>query len=77
MIRDIVFEQNYASRVEKINQAAFQQGFEQGRQNGWNELFNVIMHLQSQDQPITQENVITLINQMLQEQQNQEKNNES
>ena len=55
---------------------AFQQGFEQGRQSGWNELFNVVMHLQSQNQPITQENVINLINQMLQEQQNQEQKNE-
>lgn len=76
MIRDIVFEQNYASRVEKINQMAFQQGFEQGRQSGWNELFNVVIHLESQNQPITQENVINLINQMLQEQQNQEQKNE-
>lgn len=78
MIRDIVFEQNYAKKVEEINQMAFQQGFAQGRQAGWNEVFNVVMHLMSQNQAVTQESVIALINEMLvqQSQQNQEKSNE-
>lgn len=65
---DIVFEQTYAKRVEQINQAAFQQGFAQGRQSGWNEVFSVVMNLQTENQPINQENVIALINQMLLEQ---------
>ncbi len=68
MIRDVVFEEVYAKKVEEINQMAFQQGFAQGRQAGWNEVFNVVMHLMSQNQPVTQESVIALINQMLAEQ---------
>lgn len=68
MIRDVVFEEVYAKKVEEINQMAFQQGFVQGRQAGWNEVFNVVMHLMAQNQPVTQENVISLINQMLAEQ---------
>lgn len=78
MIRDVVFEQNYAKKVEQATQMAFQQGFAQGRQAGWNEVFSVVMHLQQEKQPITQENVIALINQMLveQNQQTQELKNE-
>lgn len=72
MIRDIVFEQNYAKRVEKINQAAFQQGVIQGRQSGWNEVFNVVMQLQSENKAITQDNVIELINQMMVDQSQQQ-----
>lgn len=68
MIRDIVFEENYGKKVQEMTQMAYQQGFVQGRQNGWNEVFSVVMHLQQQNQPITQENVIELINQMLVEQ---------
>ena len=68
---DIVFEQHYAKRVEEMNQAAFQQGVAQGRQAGWNEVFSVVMHLQAENQPINQENVIGLINQMLLEQSTQ------
>lgn len=78
MIRDVVFEQNYAKKVEQATKMAFQQGIAQGRQAGWNEVFSVVMHLQQENQPITQENVIALINQMLveQNQQAQESKNE-
>lgn len=72
MIRDIVFEENYAKKVEQINQVAFQQGYGQGRQSGWNEMFSVIMHLQAENEPITQEKVIGLINQMLLEEAQQQ-----
>ena len=72
MIRDIVFEENYAKKVEQINQQAFQQGYAQGRQSGWNEMFSIVMHLQSTNELITQEKVIGLINQMLLDEKQQE-----
>ncbi len=62
---DIVFEQNYAKKVEKMNQMAFEQGINQGRQIGWNEVFSIVMHLQSENQEITQESVTQKINEML------------
>lgn len=68
MFRDVVFEEIYAPMVQQNMQSAFEQGLSQGRQNGWNELFNAVMHLQYQNLPITQENITALINQMLEQQ---------
>ena len=33
-MKDIVFEQHYAKKVEAMNQMAFEQGINQGRQMG-------------------------------------------
>jgi len=64
-MKDIVFEQNYAKKVEEMNQMAFEQGINQGRQIGWNEVFSIVMQLQSENQEITQESVTQKINEML------------
>lgn len=60
-MKDIVFEQNYAKKVEQMNQMAFDQGIHQG----WNEVFSIVMQLQAENQEITQESVTQKINEML------------
>lgn len=64
-MKDIVFEQHYAKKVEVMNQMAFEQGINQGRQMGWNEVFSIVMQLQAENQEITQESVTKKINEML------------
>lgn len=64
-MKDIVFEQHYAKKVEAMNQMAFEQGINQGRQMGWNEVFSIVMHLKVENQEITQESVTQKINEML------------
>ncbi len=64
-MKDIVFEQHYAKKVEAMNQMAFEQGINQGRQMGWNEVFSIVMHLKAENQEITQESVTQKINEML------------
>lgn len=71
-MKDIVFEQNYAKKVEQMNQMAFEQGINQGRQMGWNEVFSIVMQLQADKQEITQESVTQKINEMLMLQQTQQ-----
>ena len=44
---------------------AFEQGINQGRQMGWNEVFSIVMHLKAENQEITQESVTQKINEML------------
>lgn len=60
-MKDIVFEQNYAKKVEQMNQMAFDQGIHQG----WNDVFSIVMQLQAENQEITQESVTQKINEML------------
>lgn len=71
-MKDIVFEQHYAKKVEAMNQMAFEQGINQGRQMGWNEVFSIVMQLQAEKQEITQESVTQKISEMLMIQQNQQ-----
>lgn len=71
-MKDIVFEQNYAKKVEHMNQMAFDQGIHQGRQMGWNEVFSIVMQLQAEKQEITQDSVTQKINEMLMFQQTQQ-----
>ncbi len=66
MIQDIVFEQNYAKKVNAHTQQVAQQAFMGGRQQGWNEVLYIVGKLQEEDKEITPENIVEELKIMLQ-----------
>jgi hypothetical protein len=66
MIRDIVFEQMYAKKVDAHVQQVAQQSFMSGRQQGWNDIMFILNELESKNIEPNQEVIVKYLQQMLQ-----------
>ncbi len=73
MIKDVVFEQNYAKQINAQVQKIGQQAFMAGRQQGWNDLLVLAGLLQTTNTVITPEVLAEELNKFLNSQQ--EENN--
>lgn len=58
MINDVVFQQNYASKVNAHFQEVANQAYRDGRQQGWNDMMFAINKIQEKKLTISQENII-------------------
>jgi hypothetical protein len=72
MIRDIVFEENYAQQVNIQMQQVGQNAFMQGRQQGVQEILMTINKMLNEKKEINVESVIVAFNAMVLEQQEQQ-----
>ncbi len=78
MINDIVFQQNYAKKVDEHIQKVANQSYMAGRQQGWNDMIFVLNSLQQDNIELSQANIIAGLQSLIynQEQNQKEENAE-
>ncbi len=72
MIQDIVYQQNYAKKVNEHIQQVVHQTYMEGRQQGWNDMIFILNDLQEKNIELSQKNIVAALQELLDKQQNQE-----
>ncbi len=76
-MQDIVFSEMYAEQISKHLQQVSFQAHMGGRQQGWNEMIQIVQNILQSNLELNQENIVAHINAMLAEEAKNANQNEN